>query len=250
MNYSKRIIFNKPIVVDLKLLEKIYDLFSDYEYALKYSFKTELKDSIEIDELTDLKKVSNEKCNKINSIEIDIYKNKSRKGYIEFKVINEYKFIGKKFKTIDGYINVEDDREGNTIRDNLYKVISKNISENEWFYYRSLTDFFMVPYVVYLFMFNGFSEIGYSFYTVYKQATNNIVIFLVVLITLFGIIKFYKWIINYYDELFPIILFDINDEENLKDKISKTKSNIFWTIIVGLIVGVVGGIITSLIMGQ
>lgn len=249
MEYSKKIEFTKPIIVDIDLINKLNELLNNKDYFVVFNVITELGDKIEFSDITDFEYITNEKGNKITLINLKLKKNNYYAGSLDFTEELKIFELGRKFITVKGNVYSDDDIEGNHLREDIYNLLNKFVAKNEWFYYRSPSDFTLAAYLIYIFLFIGIKQTGKQFSIMISHLFSNSLLLIITIAVTYLMLKFIMIYIKYYNRLFPIVLFDIKDEENLKIRNENIKSNIFWVIIVGLIIGIIGGIVTSSLLG-
>ncbi len=245
MEISGRIKKKKAVVVDSESLRALCDIMLKHCERLEFSAKTYAKTTITFENIDELLNYDNFKPRRIIWIEVGGYIGYYRKISVEIGELT--------FSPIVNY--------GSTVRCDyqLSSIDSEAVFKKdveEWFL-KAKSSYWLLG----KFSFNGLLFVPSAFITFMRMmfgsqseldVLNTPVLIALLIITIFiaGIVCFLKWLDAYLlGNLFPAVAFRWGEEIKRYEKWDKLRSNLLWTIIIGLLVGLVGAYLYDTLKG-
>lgn len=235
MTISGRIKKKKAITITPERLKSLCEIILKHCERLEFSGETYSKTTITFDNLDELLSYDNFKPRRLTELEITGYINHSRKISVEIGDLN--------FSPVTNY--------GSTIRCsyNFSTVDEETIFKNElstWFE-KTKSSYWLLG----KFSFNGAFFLPSAIITFFRLClglkieidTSNTLLLVALIITAIftvAMIFLFRFLDTHFlGNLFPAIVFSWGEETSRFEKWQKYRSNIFWGIIIAIIVGLV-----------
>jgi hypothetical protein len=226
--------YNWSIVVDEKELRRLDEIiknaFDDSQIKLEYNIKCSDGSLIETDNITEVVSEENSKNHQIESIGISaINKEKSKQINISFGEIYFSKNVS---YSISG-----DSRDWVYLTSSKIEERIKNIKQ--WYSIIPKIDSGLVFFIPIILM-----QIYFALQPK-KETTMDIsptIIFIIIILIFGGTFLIGNLIKRGYGYLFPSVVFRIGDGIKSYDEIVKLRGQIFWGVIVSLIVSIIAGL--------
>lgn len=236
-----QISYRKAIILDEERIRKIIKLIEKYCDGTKIEITTKRKSQISFGSLEELLQYDNFGKNRIDELFISGYNDYLKTISIEFSQdLSPFLFIsyGKTVNCSYTFYNQEDEKL--FVED--FKILLSKYKAPYWIMSK-ITPIGIIFWISASFslynLFNDnlhFSDLTWPFF---------LIVLMLAILCWCLLISLDRYVINY---IFPPIVFAIGEEINRFEKNKNLRTNIFWVIIVGIIVGIATTIICNIIL--